>query len=108
MRLLAFLASFATLNLLLAVAWEAWFPENIYHCTDSLGMDYFLPGDWIHGEWQSSDTIEAHHDMSQPDTLKSGWTLSKLWLAWLGCVSTSIAASHLVALRFKPKYSPAT
>jgi len=35
--------------------------------------------------------------MSQPDSIKEGWSLGKLWLLWLSLVAASVAVSRLLA-----------
>ena len=82
-----------------SLLWQACFPGRIYHCTDSVGLDYLFPGDWVHPPVETVDMIVEHHDMSMPDRLKAGWTLGKLWMAWFGMLGASLIISLLLASR---------
>ncbi len=79
----------------------------IYDCTDpSFVPDYFEPGEWVHSHDGLPLVAVAHvvhgHSMSEPDTIKKGWSVAELWHLWFAFVAFSLIASFLLArsLRF--------
>ncbi len=47
----------AVFGVAMVVLWKAVLPGKIYHCTDSIGLEFFRPGDWIHEpvcKWNAS------------------------------------------------------
>lgn len=82
-----------------SIAWEALFPGKIYYCTDNVLLDYLTPGDWIHGELEYVDDVPAATDrtMSDPDVLKRGWTVQRLWMAWTTMFGLSLAVGLVLA-----------
>ncbi|HEY3861950.1 MAG TPA: hypothetical protein VGO59_08685 [Verrucomicrobiae bacterium] len=76
--------------------------ENLYDCTDSAGIpDFLLPGDWVHAFGGHSATSVLHvvhgRSMSEPDTIKEGWSVAGLWGLWHSFVGLSIAVSVFLA-----------
>ena len=43
------------------------------------------------------DKIVAPHDMSDPDSIKSGWSEERLWDTWLAFLAGSVAVSIWLA-----------
>lgn len=73
-------------------AWEA-VNERLYDCTDAFGFDYWQPGNWVHGHVAVVENVVHHRSMSEPDTIKKGWSVARLWNLWYLFVSLSLAAS---------------
>ncbi len=80
------------------VYWDAYFPGQIYWCTDHVGFDYLSPGDWVHGSVETVNTVSAEHSMSGSDLLKAGWSTGDLWRVWFALFAASLFASILLSL----------
>jgi len=93
-------------TVLSAVIWQFYFPENIYNCTDDNMCGFFRPGDWIHGNYVAVHKVVPSLSMSEPDTIKKGWSITKLWCAWWLFIVASVAISaSLTFLIFRPRKS---
>lgn len=83
------------------IVWQVFVAEHVYDCTDSVPGDFLRPGDWVH-TLNGSSIVSVQHvvhgrSMSEPDIIKSGWSIRDLWLLWSAFVSTSLAASVFLA-----------
>ena len=94
-----FLASLVLMTIGCTAAWEV-VNERLYDCTDALGFDYWQPGNWVHRDVALVQHVVHHRSMSEPDTIKEGWSVARLWALWYLFVSLSIAAS--IVLGFMP------
>jgi hypothetical protein len=91
------------MTIVCASIWGGVIDDHLYHCTDAVGLDYFQPGNWVHGRIEYVKKIDVHRSMSEPDTIKDGWNVPGLWCLWLGLFGASLAVSHLLArVRFFP------
>ena len=81
--------------------WDICLNGRVYCCTDGGAFDYWNPGDWVHAHDGSPvvvvDKIVAPHDMSDPDSIKSGWSEERLWDTWLAFLAGSVAVSIWLA-----------
>lgn len=93
-----FLLPFSALTILSALLWQQFITNTLYHCTDSVGIDYFLPGHWVHNPVSVTQVVPAA-SMSEPDIIKSGWSQIRLLALWFTLVCTSILTSILLARR---------
>ena len=99
--ILKFVVKFACLLFIMTVfctwAWDAFLNGKVYYCTDGGTFDYWCPGDWVHTHDGSPivevDKIVPAHSMSDPDTLKSGWSVAKLWDTWAAFLGGSLVIS---------------
>jgi hypothetical protein len=100
--LLKALVAVIILTIPMSIAWEAIFPGRIYFCTDVVGLDYFQPGNWVHGEidFVEDVTSASSRSMSDPDIIVRGWTTERLWMAWSTMFGASVIVAVLVA-RFR-------
>ena len=87
------------LTVVATVAWDVFVADHVYHCTDSVPFGYLSPGDWVHGAVEQVDRIGQHTAMAEPDTIKTGWTVARLWELWLSFVLFSVAVSAWAASR---------
>ncbi|MCX6927465.1 MAG: hypothetical protein NT154_30305 [Verrucomicrobia bacterium] len=93
LRIIAkFLVSLVLITIACTLAWEVA-SEGLYDCTDAFGFDYWQPGNWVHREVTVVQQVVHHRSMSEPDTIKVGWTVARLWSLWYLLVSVSLAAS---------------
>ena len=105
-RAATFLFVFAIVTICFAICWGMFVANHLYNCTDSLpgAFDYFTPGDWVHS-WKPIQFVPEVHSgrsMSEPDVIRSGWTISALWCVWLTTMGASVAIS-ILAVRSSPK-----
>ena len=89
------------MTIVCAIAWQEVVAEYLYDCTDSVPGDFFRPGDWVHSFGGHSIVPVQHvvhgRSMSEPDTIKQGWSMTGLWLLWLSFVAISAGVSVLLA-----------
>jgi hypothetical protein len=85
-----------------SIAWER-IGRGLYDCTDDNLFGYFTPGAWVHAlpgkPIKSVDKVIRGRSMSEPDAIKRGWSISKLWGLWLSLLATSVLISAFVAFR---------
>lgn len=99
---IGFILLFGAFTLMMAAVWEFTIHERVYNCTDSLPFGYFSPGTWVHGDIVYLEDIPFGRSMSEPDAIKVGWSMSKLWTLWIGMVITSAVFSWFLS-RYKTK-----
>jgi hypothetical protein len=89
-------------TIVVAIVWER-LGAGLYSCTDQIGFGYILPGSWVHTRsgYPIQEVAEISHrrPMSEPDTIKQGWSVAHLWGLWFAFLGTSITAS-LASARF--------
>src|SRR6476620_4884904 len=66
------------------IAWEVLINGTLYNCTDPGFLDFLSPGDWVHF---NHGVVYVPHivtgrSMSDPDTIKEGWSVTRLWFLW--------------------------
>jgi hypothetical protein len=93
-----FLVMMVMMTFLCTVVWQVYVNERLYDCTDAIGFDYLHPGDWVHGHVAVVREITHNHSMSEPDTIKEGWSINRLWCLWLSFFAVSIMVSTGFAL----------
>jgi hypothetical protein len=118
-RLIGTAATFLTLFLLCtilnAVIWQEFVTDKLYNCTDSGGfLDYLLPvlnpGDWwLHGNIAFVHQIVGGRSMSEPDTIKEGWSMTSLRGLWFSFITASVVISAcLTFLIWRPRKTKPT
>ncbi|HZV35288.1 MAG TPA: hypothetical protein VFB72_12000 [Verrucomicrobiae bacterium] len=89
---------------LFGVMWGVFVAPNLYNCTDDgpTGIwGFVFPGmGWPHGYYR---VVQVKHivpdmDMSHPDTIKAGWTMTGIWVLWSAFVTGSLLSALLVAI----------
>jgi hypothetical protein len=84
-----------------AIVWQI-LGDKLYDCTDSVPIPgYLTPGDWVH-EVNDYPVMPVPHvahgrSMSEPDTIKEGWTVFDLWCLWFSFVGVSLGISFFAA-----------
>ena len=89
----------ALLAIPMSIAWDSTFPGKVYYCTDDIGLDYLIPGNWVHGEIEYVDDVSAatSRSMSEPDVLLLGWSVGRLWLIWSAMFGSSLVLALFIA-----------
>jgi hypothetical protein len=72
------------------ILWALLVTDELYHCTDDAGFPgYLAPGSWVHGNIAYVREINLHDTMSQPDSIREGWSEGALWL-----IGASLSGCH--------------
>ena len=83
------------------MAWDDCVARNLYDCTAAVGLDYLQPGNCVHETplrpVATVDQVVHGRSMSEPDTIKQGWSLEKLWAVWILFFGTSLMVSTWMA-----------
>jgi hypothetical protein len=95
--LIKFMLSLMACTVACTVLWQCFVTDVLYHCTDSLGLDYLQgPSDWVHG-------AAAGQPGDFGDTIHPGWTLGRLTALWylliVGSIIVSVIASRIGSSR---------
>ena len=108
-----FLLCFVMMTFICTVVWDQAVNGWLYDCTDAIGFDYLHPGDWVH-TWKEHPTVAVvetvihNRSMNEPDTIKEGWTVARLWYVWYSMFAFSVLSSLVIAsIRWRSKKSPA-
>src|ERR1051325_9944358 len=77
--------------------------DRLYDCTDDNVLGFLRPGNWVHS-WQGHPVqvvpqVIHGRSMSEPDTIKEGWNITKLWNLWFCFVAVSLLVSFFLAQR---------
>ena len=77
--------------------WQLLVTDTLYHCTDAMWLDFLNPGSWVHDPVVLVAQVLPSSSMSEPDTIRVGWSMSSLWNLWYSFVGVSVAVSILSA-----------
>ena len=110
MRALKSIAKFVIVliatTVMFSMIWGGLITDTLYNCTDVVGFDYLHPGDWVHGRVAVVDHVVAGRPMSEPDTVKRGWSVTGLWGLWISFFAVSLVVSfELARKRWIPAWS---
>ena len=97
----AFLYSMLCCIIVCTVIWEYQIDGKLYNCTDNVGFDFLHPGDWVHDFGGHPvavvNQVVVGRSMSEPDEIKTGWSIPRLWLLWCSWFGASLLVSFVVA-----------
>jgi len=81
------------------LAWQHLVTGSLYHCTDSLGVDFLVPGSWT----DNPVPVERVGFPVGPggDTIRSGWTTGYLWWLWFSFLFVSQFLSCLLVAAWR-------
>jgi len=103
--LVIFILSLVMMTILCTAVWDAFINNKIYNCTDGGSWDFLDPGKWVHNP-VSVLKVTGGRSMSEPDQIKSGWSVVGLWSVWLCLVCVSLIVSSSIALQCLPRQIP--
>jgi hypothetical protein len=106
-RTAAFVTSLLVCTVLCTIIWQMFITDRLYNCTDPAWLDYLFPGNWVHGKIEYVPVVTAGRSMSEPDTIKAGWSITGLWLLWLLFFLPSLIVSVLATRLFRQPRRPA-
>lgn len=95
-----FLIVLVSMTIVCTIAWQ-FVGERFYDCTDDDILGYLRPGGWVH-VWDNHPIVAVHQivhnrSMSEPDTIKEGWSVTRLWGLWFSFFAVSFFISLLLA-----------
>ena len=94
------------MTIVCTIVWQEFVTDRLYNCTDPGWLDFLSPGDWVHshnGPVKFVPVITGGA-MSDPDTIKDGWSVTRLWYLWFSFVAVLTVTSILLArIRWVPK-----
>ena len=99
-RVVTFATSLGLLTTIFSVVWGVFITDSVYNCTDAVGFDYLQPGNWVHSSVAFVKQVRAGRSMSEPDTIKEGWSVPALWALWVAFFGSSVVASAFLARVF--------
>jgi hypothetical protein len=95
-RVAKFALVLAAMAVVCTISWQL-VGERLYDCTDDGFLGFWRPGNWVHSWPQHPVAVvpQVVHDrsMSEPDTIKEGWTVARLWGLWSVFVGVSLVVS---------------
>ena len=100
-----FAAVIFAMMIVCTIVWQMLMPGRLYDCSDDNMVGFLRPGDWVHHP-VSVPRVVLSRTMSDPDTIKAGWSVTGLWLVWFSFVTVSAVISVLLArMRWFPRTS---
>ena len=83
------------------IVWQEVVTEYLYDCTDDNLLGFLGPGDWVHFHHGVVYVphVTHNHSMSDPDSIRQGWSMTGLWCLWCSFVAVSVLISMLLARR---------
>lgn len=87
-----FIIAVFAMTIICTILWEVFVNGQLYDCTDPGWLDFLSPGDWVHfgHDVEYVPHVVAGRSMSDPDTIKLGWSVTKLWCLWFSFVGVSL------------------
>ena len=95
-----FLFSMLCCTAVCTILWQVFVTDTLYNCTDPGWLDYLFPGNWVHGDFKYVSKVVAGRLMTEPDTIKEGWSITGLWCLWLSWFALSVLVSALLSRWF--------
>jgi hypothetical protein len=87
-----FVIAFVICTIIFEFVWDLYVMDTLYHCTDSLGLNYIRgPSSWVHGNVMSGPP------RTDADTIAAGWDIGMLELMWLSLIVLSLVLSGAAA-----------
>ena len=88
-------------TIICTIVWQEVVNNYLYDCTDGNPLDFLAPGNWVHYYHGVIYVPQVTHDhsMSDPDSIKQGWSITSLWCLWCSFFTLSLVVSALLARR---------
>jgi hypothetical protein len=103
-----FVIAMFVMTIVCTIVWNTFVFGRLYYCSDPV-WDYLHPGDWVH-TIDGHPPAVVHYVVAGPrngfdtDTIKEGWSMTRLLHLWYCFVAISIVISILLAwIRWIPK-----
>ena len=95
-RATKFVVSLVCFAIACTLVWDGFINGKLYDCTDGGSLDFWFVGDWVHHPVPVEHVV-TRRSMSEPDTIKLGWTVAGLWRLWACFVVLSVLGSFIFA-----------
>jgi hypothetical protein len=92
-----FVGSLIAMIFVSTVAWDSFLNGKVYDCTDGGELDFWSARDWVHHP-VTVEHVVSGRSMSEPDTIKKGWSMARLWQTWYLFIAISLVVSFCLAL----------
>jgi len=97
-----FLIAWVAMTILCTITWE-FVADGLYDCTDDGLPGYWTPCGWVHS-WDDHPIVAVNpvvhgREMSEPDTIKAGWSVNRLLGLWFLFFIVSLIVSLALARR---------
>jgi hypothetical protein len=95
-----FFTAFFMMTIVCMIGWEKFVDEKLYNSTDGNPFDYLAPGMWVgDNNWPIAvvPQIVPDDNMNDADTIKEGWTTTRLLYLWFCFFGSSVAISAILA-----------
>ena len=97
------------MTIICTIVWQVFVTDRLYNCTDPGWLDFLFPGNWVHvhnNQPVAVVPVITGGSMSDPDTIKQGWSVARLWYVWFSFVFVSVLISVVLAwILWIPKQS---
>jgi hypothetical protein len=105
-----FVIALVVMTILCTFVWQRFIYGTLYYCSDPV-WDFLSPGSWVHVVNGQPVQVVSHvvisSSWSVPDSIKDGWSETRLWHLWFLFVALSLVVSIAVSLlRWPPKSTP--
>lgn len=87
-----------TMAVVCTIVWQL-VGDTLYDCTDDNMLGFLRPGCWVH-RFNGHSIVVVHQivhgrSMGEPDAIKEGWSVPRLWCLWFSFVVGSLAVSFV-------------
>jgi hypothetical protein len=93
-----FLLALIAMTVVCQVVWGVVVAERLYDCADSGWLNYLFPGHCVHHPVAVQQIVHGR-SMSEPDTIRQGWSVAGLWCLWCSFFGASLLVSTLIACK---------
>jgi hypothetical protein len=97
--ILKFICAFVVMTAVCAMAWGKFVDGVVYDCTDP-ALGYLSPDGWVGGNKFPVVVVKqivSGRSISEPDEIKEGWSVARLWCLWSSFFAGSLIVSFAVA-----------
>jgi len=80
-----FVVSLIVMSIVCTMVWQEFVTDKVYNCTDDGWLAYLRAGGWVHNAIVVHQVV-AGRSMTEPDTIRDGWSTTGLWCLWYSLV----------------------
>ena len=99
-RLAKFVIAFIAMTIVCTFVWQMSVYGKLYYCSDPV-LDFLDPGNWVHMVNDQPVQVVSHvvvsSSWSVPDSIKEGWSTTRLWHLWWSFVAVSLIVSLVLS-----------
>ena len=91
-----FVVSLILMAMVCSLAWDGLVNARLYDRTEGGSLDFWIVGHWVHHPVTVAHVVTGR-SLSEPDTIKAGWSITGLWYLWFSSVALSFMVSFVIA-----------